>query len=101
MFSSLRSRLWWSYALVITGALFVTAVILILFLVRSPLVYRQTTARMRAIETVILVAKTGLTGLPQDALESTLQAYDKTFNVRILIFNSKREVLADSRGGGG
>ncbi len=99
MFSSLRSRLWWSYALVITGALFVTAIILVIYLIRSPLVNRQTTARLHAVESVILAGKKNLLGLSQAVLESTLKTYDTTFNVRILIFNSQREVKADSRNG--
>jgi len=95
MFSSLRSRLWLSYALVILGALFVTAVILVIYLIRSPLAFRQTTARLRAVEAVILNGQADLIGLSQSAL----QTYDKTFDIRILVYNSNRELLADSRNG--
>ena len=95
MFSSLRSRLWLSYALVILGALFVTAVILVIYLIRSPLAFRQTTARLRAVEAVILTGQADLIGLSQSAL----QTYDKTFDIRILVYNSNRELLADSRNG--
>jgi len=99
MFSSLRSRLWLSYALVILGALFVTAVILFIYLIRSPLAFRQTTARLRAVESVILTGQTDLIGLSQTALQNALQTYNKTFDIRILVYNSNREVLADSRSG--
>ena len=95
MFSSLRSRLWLSYAFVILGALFVTAVILVIYLIRSPLAFRQTTARLRAVEAVILNGQADLIGLSQSAL----QTYDKTFDIRILVYNSNRELLADSRNG--
>ena len=95
MFSSLRSRLWLSYALVILGALFVTAVILVIYLIRSPLAFRQTTARLRAVEAVILTGQADFIGLSQSAL----QTYDKTFDIRILVYNSNRELLADSRNG--
>ena len=93
MFSSLRSRLWWSYALVILGALSVTAVTLVIYLIRSPLAFRQTTARLRAVEAVILTGQTDLS----DPLQTALQTYDETFDVRILVYNPNREVLADSR----
>jgi signal transduction histidine kinase len=99
MFSSLRARLWLSYALVILGALFVTAVILVIYLIRSPLAFRQTTARLRAVESVILTDRTNLVGLSLTALQHALQTYDKTFDIRILVYNSNREVLADSRSG--
>jgi len=99
MFSSLRSRLWWSYALVILGALFVTAVILVIYLIRSPLAFRQANARLQAVESVILNGQTDLSGLSQTALQNILQTYDKTFDIRILVYNSNREVLADSRNG--
>jgi len=99
MFSSLRSRLWLSYALVILGALFVTAVILVIYLIRSPLAFRQTTARLRVVESVLLTGQADLIGLPATALQNTLQTYDKTFDIRILLYNSNREILADSRNG--
>jgi signal transduction histidine kinase len=99
MFSSLRSRLWLSYALVILGALFVTAVILVIYLVRSPLAYRQATARLRAVESLILTGQIDLAGLSMASLQDTLQTYDKTFDIRILVYNSNRLLLADSRNG--
>jgi two-component system OmpR family sensor kinase len=99
MFSSLRTRLWLSYALVILGALFVTAVILVIYLLRSPLAFRQATARLRAVESVILPGQTDLNSLSQPALQKALQINDKTFNIRILVYTSNREVLADSRRG--
>ncbi len=42
MFTSLRSRLWLSYALVITVALSVVAGVLLAYLFRNPLLSRQT-----------------------------------------------------------
>ncbi len=48
MFSSLRARLWLSYALLIVTALAVVAFVLILFLLRNPLLYRQTFVGLNA-----------------------------------------------------
>jgi hypothetical protein len=97
MLSSLRSRLWLSYALVVLGALFVTAVILVIYLIRSPLGFRQATARLQAIEAVILNNQPGLSNLSQTGLPNILQTYDKTFDVRLLIYDSNRIILVDSR----
>jgi hypothetical protein len=79
MFSSLRSRLWLSYALVILGALFITAVILVIYLVRNPLAYRQTSARLRAAEAIILENQANLSTQSRTDLQDTLQTYDNTF----------------------
>jgi signal transduction histidine kinase len=97
MFSSLRARLWLSYALLVLAALFLTAVILVLYLLRSPVVYRQVYARLEAIQGVLLTTNPDLTDLPSVQSKSILQSSDKTFNVRILIYNSDRTLVIDSR----
>jgi len=50
----LRSRLWLSYAALIATALGVMAVAFGFYLWRNPLLYRQTLARLRTVETGIL-----------------------------------------------
>ena len=54
MFSSLRSRLWLSYALLIVTALGLVAMVLFISLLRNPLLYRQTTERLQAVQTVVM-----------------------------------------------
>ena len=54
MFSSLRSRLWLSYALLIVTALGIVAVVLFISLLRNPFLYRQTTERLKAVQTVVM-----------------------------------------------
>ncbi len=54
MFTSLRSRLWLSYAVLIVTALSVMAVAFGFYLWRNPLSYRQTLARLRTVETGIV-----------------------------------------------
>ena len=53
MFSSLRSRLWLSYALIIVTALGIVALVLFIYLLRNPLLYRQTIQRLKAVEAVV------------------------------------------------
>ena len=50
MFSSLRTRLWLSYALLILFALCVVGAGLILALVRNPPAYRQAVVKLRVEE---------------------------------------------------
>jgi two-component system OmpR family sensor kinase len=99
MFSSLRSRLWLSYAIVILGALFLTAVILVVYLFRSPLVYRSTLLELQAARKVLLSSQPDLASLPDQSLTETLKSYDQALNVRILVIDSNRQVLLDSRAG--
>jgi two-component system, OmpR family, sensor kinase len=99
MFSSLRSRLWLSYAIVILGVLFLTAVVLVVYLFRSPLVYRSTLLELQAARKVLLSSQPDLASLSDQFLTETLKTYDQALNVRILVVDSNRRVLLDSRAG--
>jgi signal transduction histidine kinase len=89
MFSSLRSRLWLSYALLIVTALGVVAVILFIYLIRNPLLYRQTLERLQAVQTIV-VERDG------QSLSSVAQRASKNFNVRIILFSADQRVLLDT-----
>jgi signal transduction histidine kinase len=93
MFSSLRARLWLSYALLIVTALTVVAIVLILYLVSNPVLFRQLEARLKAAEGVIS-AQPDLLGQirPIDRITPIAQA----FGVRILIFNRNGALVMDS-----
>ncbi|HNO32158.1 MAG TPA: hypothetical protein PKI78_10260, partial [Anaerolineales bacterium] len=54
MFTSLRSRLWLSYAFLIVTALSVVTIVMFVSLFRSPLMYRQTLDRMQAVQSVLI-----------------------------------------------
>jgi two-component system OmpR family sensor kinase len=96
MFSSLRARLWLSYALLIFAALTVTALVLILYLLRSPLAYRQTFARLKDIGTAIFAEHPNLANLPTQDQLAILEEYDAANDVRILLIG-KGGVLIDTR----
>ena len=89
MFTSLRSRLWLSYALLIVTALSVVAMILFIYLIRNPFLYRQTLERLRAVQTVVMERD----GQP---ISVTAERASKTFNVRILLFSQDQQVLLDT-----
>lgn len=96
MFSSLRSRLWLSYAFLIVTALAVVAFVLILFLLRNPLLYRQTLDRIKAAEGVIVPAG-GQTLRPR--IDNRLAGIADAFSVRIMTFDSNGSLLEDTAGG--
>jgi signal transduction histidine kinase len=92
MFSSLRSRLWLSYAFLIVTALTVVAIVLILFLVRNPFLYRQTQDRLKAAEGVL---NSSPGPWPDDRIRSVALA----FNVRVLVYAPNGALLQDSDSG--
>jgi hypothetical protein len=53
MFTSLRSRLWLSYALLITVALTIVSIVLFVFLIRNPLLTRQTQQQLKTVQSLI------------------------------------------------
>ncbi len=89
MFSSLRSRLWLSYALLVVTALSVVAIILFIYLIRNPFLYRQTLERLQAVQTVVMERD----GQP---ITTVATRASKTFNVRIILFSADQEVLLDT-----
>ena len=91
MFTSLRSRLWLSYAIVITIALGVVVIVLFIFLIRNPVLYRETTQRLRAVQSQIAEN-------PRETLENpdAIQRIAEANDARVLIFDSTRNLVYDS-----
>lgn len=89
MFSSLRSRLWLSYALLIVTALGVVAMVLFVYLIRNPLSYRQTLERLRTAQTVVM-------DHDGQALPLLAERVSQNFDVRILLFSQDKQLLLDT-----
>jgi two-component system, OmpR family, sensor kinase len=91
MFTSLRSRLWLSYALVITIALGIVVIVLFLFLIRNPLLSRRVQEQLRSAQSQVAATPQEFIDNPQ-ALERVAQ----THNVRFLLFDSNRSLVFDT-----
>jgi len=89
MFSSLRSRLWLSYALLIVTALGVVAIVLFVYLIRNPLSTRQTLERLRTVQTAVLQSN-------EQPLSLTAERASQNFNVRVLLFSKDKQILLDT-----
>jgi signal transduction histidine kinase len=91
MFTSLRSRLWLSYAFVIIIALSVVLAVLFVFLLRNPLLSRQVQERLRTAHSLI-------TADPQSFIDNpgAIREIAQTYDVRVLVFNSARQLVFDS-----
>ncbi len=96
--SSLRSRLWLSYAAVTVAALSVVAFVLLVYLIRNPFAYRQTLERMRAAERLILRRPAEFISGPDAVL---LDRTAELFEVRVIIYSPDGTVLRDTRPGAG
>src|SRR5574341_1879207 len=96
MFSSLRSRLWLSYAFLIVTALAVVAIVLILFLLRNPFLYRQTLDRLKAVEEVLSIQ---FNRLPRPQYADRVATVAQAFDVRVLIFDPSGMLIQDTSSG--
>lgn len=97
MFTSLRARLWLTYAIVVGVVLSVIGVALIFYLIRNPLEYRQAFIRLRLVSTIILQQSERLDNLPPGLLQTFVERADKAYNVRVAVQNSQGRTLVDSR----
>jgi signal transduction histidine kinase len=102
MFTSLRARLWLSYALLVFVALVVVAVVLFGFLLTNPLVYRQATQHINQAQKIILDRQDEWSSLPATQMALWLTRLAQTpigqeYGVRVLVFNAQRGLIADSQ----
>jgi signal transduction histidine kinase len=103
MFSSLRFRLWLTYALVIGVLISIAGAAVVLYLLRNPSNDRQELQRLRLYSALVL-QRGQLLNLPRGAfnqarLQELAERVDEAIGVRVAVFNSAGEVLADSRWG--
>lgn len=93
MFSSLRARLWLSYAGLIVLALSIMFLALGVYLWRNPLLYRQTLTRLRTVEAAVAKRQGGVFG---QSLPAAMQRAAKAFDVRLLWFDPDGLLLEDT-----
>lgn len=101
MFSSLRSRLWLTYALTIVTALLVVAAIFVVYLLDNPLIYRQTRLKLAAVAETMLARQADWSNLPPAQLQAALTAQAKALDVRLLLISPTRKILIDSQAASG
>jgi signal transduction histidine kinase len=94
MFSSLRSRLWFSFALLIAVVLLVTAFSLLIFVARANLSARL---ELRQAAERILLLNDQPDSINPNLFEQIVNRIDQNQNFRTLIVNRSGSVAADSR----
>jgi len=96
MFSSLRQRLWLSYALVTSAALGVVALVLIIYIIRNPSTYRQADARLTVVAALLRKSEPEWSTLSAAELQNRLIQVDQAYTIRIVLYSSNRRLLIDS-----
>src|SRR6266498_3423105 len=91
MFTSLRSRLWLSYAIVITIALGIVALVILAFLIRNPVLTRQAQDRLKSAQNAVVTNYQQVIDDP-----SLLKQVKQTYDVRIILFDSNRHLVFDT-----
>ncbi len=96
MFSSLRSRLLLTYALIIWVVLCVAGTALIWYILQNPAIERMLYTRLdQAAENVLQQEVPALSS--QQTLHAIAQRIDQHYDVRVLLMSVEGEVLTDSR----
>jgi signal transduction histidine kinase len=97
MFSSLRSRLWWSYTLVTAAALTVVAIVLFIYIIQNPSTYRQASARLTVVAALLRKNEAEWANLSTTDLQARIEQVDHAYATRIVIYSAKRQLVNDSQ----
>jgi signal transduction histidine kinase len=99
MFTSLRSRLWLTYAVVIAAALSVVAVAWLIYLLRNPIATRETVQRLRVLAAMASQRTEALNDLSPQQMQALAERTDENLDVRVVVLDAAGKVMADSRAG--
>ncbi len=97
MFSSLRSRLWLSYALVTAAALSVVAIVLFIYIIQNPSTYRQASTRLTVVASLLHKDETEWTNLSTADLQARIEQVDQAYSTRIILYSANRKLINDSQ----
>ena len=97
MFSSLRARLWFTYAVVIGVVLAIIGGALVVYLIRNPFTVRATLQRLRILSTLAVQRSAELEFLPTPQIQAVLERADQAYEVRAALLDAQGKAIADSR----
>lgn len=98
MFTSIRSRLWLSYLVVIALILGIVTLAQILFLARNPRLAREAQSNLLLAANSIVRQGVAELNNPESAgIETAAQRADELLDVRVVLYSPRDELLADSR----
>jgi len=97
MYSSLRTRLWLTYVILVGVALSIIGTALVLYILRNPSESRLTIQRLRIITTIVTQRVGGLDNRSPEQLLTSAERIDQNFDVRVALFDRQGNLLIDSR----
>ena len=99
MFSSIRARLWLTYAILVATVLTIVLVGLMIYAIQNPLVDRQALLRLQVLVAELEDRADVIGGnLPDERINQGLTRFSEQFSVRILFFDRAGILLYDIGG---
>ena len=96
MFTSLRARLWLTYAVIITLILTILGASIFVYIISNPMIDRQALARLEAAKTMIQRQLNDRSILSRDR-QGVFERIGDSFELRLILFDETREVVLDSQ----
>jgi two-component system OmpR family sensor kinase len=97
MFASIRTRLWFTYVIIIGVVLLTLFAAIVVYLIKNPFVLRQDIQRLKIITTLIVQRSSDSSLMDAPDIQNAVVKADQAFDVRIIILDSTGHLLADSR----
>jgi signal transduction histidine kinase len=79
------------------AALAIVALVLVIYIIRNPSTYRQATAKLTVVAALLRRNEANLASLTTAELQTHIEQVGQNSDVRIVIFNKKRQLMADSQ----
>jgi signal transduction histidine kinase len=83
--------------LITMAALGIVAVVLLIYIIQNPSTYRQASARLTVVAALLRKNEAALNSVAPANLQSRIEQVGQNSDVRIVIFNKRRQVMADSQ----
>jgi signal transduction histidine kinase len=79
------------------AALGIVAFVLFIYIIQNPSTYRQASARLTVVAALLRKNEAALSSLAPTDLQNRIEQVGQNSDVRIVIFNKRRQVVADSQ----
>jgi signal transduction histidine kinase len=96
MFTSLRARLWLTYAVIIILILTILGASIFVYIIRNPAIDRQALVRLDAAKTMIQRQLNDRGFLARDR-QAVLERIGDSFEIRLILFDESMDLLLDSQ----
>jgi len=98
MFTSLRVRLWFTYAVIISLILMIIGLGVFVYIIRNPLIDRQALTRLDAAKQVLERQLNDRASRPLEDLR-LLERIGESWEIRLMLFDQNLDLLLDSQPG--